>query len=53
MENKPLQVYIGPGRMHHHVEVKEDFDDERITLGFDLQLSDTISENFSFIPIQL
>lgn len=53
VENLPLQVYIGPGYRHHHVEVIDDYDDERITLGFDLQLTDTISENFSFIPIVL
>ena len=53
IENKPLQVYLGPGRIYHHVEVKEDFDDERITLGFDVQMKDMISDNFSFIPIAL
>ena len=53
IENKPLQVYLGPGRIHHHVEVREDFDDERITLGFDVQMKDMISDNFSFIPIAL
>ena len=53
IENKPLQVYLGPGRIYHHVEVKEDYDDERITLGFDVQMKDMISDNFSFIPIAL
>lgn len=53
IDNKPMQVYIGPGHRHHHVVVNQSYDDERITLGFDLQLSDTITENFSFIPIVL
>jgi hypothetical protein len=53
IQNQPGQIYIGPGFRYHHVRVDEDFDDERITLGFDLQTSNMISENFSFIPIVL
>lgn len=53
IQNKPLQMYIGPGYRHHHVEINEDFDGERITLGFDLQLENTMTDNFSFIPIIL
>jgi len=51
IDNKPMQIYIGPGYRHHHVVVNEPYDDERITLGFDIQLEDAIVENFSFIPI--
>jgi hypothetical protein len=53
IENKPLQLYLGPGYRHHHIEVRESYSDERITLGFDIQLDDVITENFSFIPIVL
>lgn len=53
IRNLPMQIYIGPGYRHHHVEVIDSFDDERITLGFDLQLTDTVTENFSFIPVVL
>jgi hypothetical protein len=49
--NAPLQLYLGPGRRHHHVTVGDSFDDERITLGMDLQITDTITDNFSFIPV--
>jgi hypothetical protein len=31
----------------------EPFDGERITLGFDIEINNTISDNFSFIPITL
>lgn len=53
VQNKPGQIYLGPGYRYHHVRVDEDYDDERITLGVDLQDSNMISENFSFIPIIL
>jgi hypothetical protein len=53
IENKPLQVYIGPGRQHHQVQVNESYSDERMTLGFDLVLRDTVTENFSFMPVLL
>lgn len=51
--NFPLQIYIGPGYRHHHVSVMKPFDGERITLGFDIEINNTISDNFSFIPITL
>lgn len=51
--NYPLQVYMGPGYRHHHVETAESFSDNRITLGFDIEINNTISENFSFIPVIL
>jgi hypothetical protein len=53
VQNEPGQIYLGPGHRYHHVRVDEDYDNERITLGFDLQDSNMISENFSFIPIIL
>ena len=53
INNKPFQLYIGPGYRHHHVVVNQNFSDERITLGFDIEINDTITENFSFIPLVL
>jgi hypothetical protein len=53
VKNYPLQLYLGPGYRHHHVENVGDYDDERVTLGFDIQISNTITDNFSFIPIVL
>jgi len=51
IENKPLQIYIGTGRVNHHVEVTESYKDERITIGFDLALKNSFTNNFSFIPV--
>lgn len=53
IKNEPLQLYIGPGHRHHHVSVVESYTDERITLGFDIQNFNVVTDNFSFIPIVL
>lgn len=37
IENKIGQIYFAPGYRQHKVEVLEPFDDERITIGFDIQ----------------
>jgi hypothetical protein len=36
IENKVGQIYFGPGHRHHKVEVLENFEDYRITIGFDV-----------------
>lgn len=46
IENKPGQIYFGPGNIHHKVEVLEPFDGVRTTLGFDIH---TIPFNNPFI----
>lgn len=53
VRNNPMQVYIGPGHRHHHVSIVEPYDDERVTIGFDIQNFNTVTDNFSFIPIVL
>jgi len=51
--NNPLQIYIGPGYRHHHVSVVEEYTDDRITIGFDVEINNAITDNFSFIPVIL
>jgi hypothetical protein len=36
IENKPGQIYFGPGHRKHKVEILEPYDGERITIGFDI-----------------
>jgi hypothetical protein len=36
IENKPGQIYLGPGTRKHKVEVLEPFDGYRTTIGFDI-----------------
>jgi len=51
--NKPGQIYIGPGNRYHYVKVNEPFENERLTLGFDVVIQDMYVPNLSFIPIFL
>jgi hypothetical protein len=52
IQNKPGNVYIGPGSRPHRVVVNKPYTDTRITLGFDLLTSPRDSTgNLSFIPI--
>tara|TARA_B100001250_G_scaffold302124_1_gene263828 strand:- start:1660 stop:2172 length:513 start_codon:yes stop_codon:yes gene_type:complete len=51
IDNEIGNVYIGPGLLHHHVEVLEDYDTPRITIGFDLLTDPTsLSGNIGLIP---
>lgn len=50
VKNMPGQVYIGPGFRYHYVKQLADFDSERITLGFDLEM-DKKSGNLGMIPV--
>jgi len=36
IENKPGQIYFGPGDRLHRVKVIEPYDDVRITIGYDI-----------------
>ena len=52
--NEIGNVYIGPGGRHHRVEVLEDYDTPRITIGFDLTDSPSaLSGNIALIPFPL
>ena len=53
INNKVGNIYIGPCNLKHKVEVNESYEDERITLGFDVINSDFKKQNdkISFIPI--
>ena len=51
IDNEVGNVYIGPGNTYHRVEVLEDYDTPRITLGFDLLTDPTqCSSNIGMIP---
>lgn len=51
IENKPAQVYFGEGQHSHKVEVLEDYEGYRTTLGFDVtNKSGERSKYVSFIP---
>jgi hypothetical protein len=51
IDNEVGNVYIGPGNRYHRVEVLEDYDTPRITLGFDLLTKPTqCSNNIGLIP---
>tara|TARA_B100000287_G_C20633706_1_gene780841 strand:- start:967 stop:1479 length:513 start_codon:yes stop_codon:yes gene_type:complete len=51
IDNEVGNVYIGPGNRYHRVEVLEDYDTPRITLGFDLLTDPTqCSSNIGLIP---
>ena len=51
IDNEVGNIYIGPGNRYHRVEVLEDYDTPRITLGFDLLTDPTkVSENLGLIP---
>ena len=50
--NEVGNIYIGPGNREHKVEILEDFDTPRITLGFDIHETAAIPfEMFSLVPI--
>ena len=52
IENKPGQLYFGPGWRPHKVQVNEEFDRPRLTLGFDISFdADTPSSQFSMHPL--
>ena len=51
IDNEVGNIYIGPGNRYHRVEVLEDYDTPRITLGFDLLTDPTqCSNNIGLIP---
>ena len=51
IDNEVGNVYIGPGNTYHRVEVLEDYDTPRITLGFDLLTDPTqCASNIGMIP---
>ena len=51
IDNEVGNVYIGPGNTYHRVEVLEDYNTPRITLGFDLLTDPTqCSNNIGLIP---
>jgi len=50
--NEVGNIYMGPGERHHKVEVLEDFDTPRITLGFDIHETPAKPfEMYSLVPI--
>ena len=50
--NEVGNIYIGPGHQYHKVEVDEDFDTPRITIGFDLLTEDCyhLNSNLGLMP---
>ena len=52
IENKPGQIYFGPGWRPHKVKVNEEFDGPRLTLGFDISFQADIPDSqFSLMPL--
>lgn len=52
IENKPGQIYFGPGWRPHKVRVDEKFDRPRLTLGFDISFKPDIPDaQFSLHPL--
>ena len=52
IENKPGQIYFGPGWRPHKVQVNEEFDRPRLTLGFDISFQADIPDSqFSMHPL--
>jgi hypothetical protein len=52
IENKPGQIYFGPGWRPHKVRVDEEFDRPRLTLGFDISFQADIPDSqFSLMPL--
>lgn len=52
IKNIPGQMYIGEGRVYHHVETKNNYLEPRITLGCDIETSGSLMLNeVNFIPI--
>jgi hypothetical protein len=56
IENKPGQLYIGPGKIDHEVINLEEYSDKRTTIAFDIDdfdYPDAITRNLGFIPLLL
>ncbi len=60
IDNKPGQIYFGPGYRKHKVIANQPYDGVRITLGFDVVLTNNTGmvkhtqlpwDNLSFIPL--
>ena len=52
IENRPGQIYFGPGWRPHKVQVNEEFDRPRLTLGFDISFQGDIPDSqFSLHPL--
>lgn len=52
IENRPGQIYFGPGWRPHKVQVNEEFDRPRLTLGFDISFQGDIPDSqFSMHPL--
>lgn len=52
IENKVGLIYLGPGYKEHKVEVLEEYNTPRITLGFDIHTEPTLPyDQFSLMPI--
>jgi hypothetical protein len=51
INNKVGNIYIGDGNKWHEVISNNDFDGDRITLGFDVMTRNSATKNFGFIPI--
>jgi len=53
IKNSVGKIYIGPGNRQHKVRVDNDFDDIRITLGFDVtdNPQELPCENWSLMPL--
>jgi|688.fasta_scaffold584063_2 hypothetical protein len=51
IENKIGNIYIGPGFREHRVIVDTKYDGPRLTMGFDINVEPTKTDNLSFIPI--
>ena len=52
IDNKPGQIYFGPGHRIHKVFVNENFDKPRLTLGYDISLTPSEPDaQFSLLPL--
>ena len=51
IDNKIGNIYIGDGNKWHEVVSNNDFDGDRITLGFDVMTRNSPTNHFGFIPI--
>jgi hypothetical protein len=60
IENSPGQIYMGPGNRKHRVVADQSYDGTRITMGFDVVVTDNNKtvrytqipwNNLSFIPL--
>jgi len=52
INNKPGQIYIGPGDAHHKIEVLEPYKGHRTTIGFDIETRPgRVSATMCAIPV--